>query len=68
MCLTLPRQIISVQPPNAFVQAGVRKRRVRIDGLGKVKPGQWLLVQADVAVKRITRREAQGILNLFEAA
>ncbi len=68
MCLTLPRQIISVQPPQALVQAGRKKRQVRVDGLGKLKPGQWLLVQADVAVKRVTSREAKSILNLFEAA
>ena len=63
MCLTFPFRVKRVQPPFAVVERGRTKRTVRIDPLKKLRAGDWVLVQADLALRTVTAREAKSILS-----
>lgn len=61
MCLTLPYQVQSIAPPFALVARGETKRRVRTEPVGRVRIGQWVFVHADLAIRRISARDAKLI-------
>ncbi len=67
MCLTSPAKIISLKNRFASVYIGSLRRRVNISPIpGKIKKGDWVLVQADLAIKKISAKEAKEILKLFK--
>ena len=68
MCITFPHQVISVQPPHAVIKDGRHSRQVRIDGVSALRPGQWLLVQADAGIRTVSDREAKEIISYFQPA
>ncbi|MDD5341923.1 MAG: HypC/HybG/HupF family hydrogenase formation chaperone [Patescibacteria group bacterium] len=62
MCLTVPKKIISVADNKAKVGTGT----IDISLVPKAKPGDWVLVNADLAIKKISSAEANKILKLFK--
>ena len=62
MCLTVPKKIISVKAKVALVDTG----KINISLVPKTKPGDWVLVNADLAIKKISPAEATKILKLFK--
>ncbi|MFA6410978.1 MAG: HypC/HybG/HupF family hydrogenase formation chaperone [Candidatus Buchananbacteria bacterium] len=63
MCLTIPVQIKEIKDQKAKLANG---KMVKLDLIKNPKPGDWLLVNADLALKKITAVEAKEIKNLFK--
>ncbi|MFA4871963.1 MAG: HypC/HybG/HupF family hydrogenase formation chaperone [Patescibacteria group bacterium] len=63
MCLTKPVQIKKINGRKAELSDG---RQVNIALIGKVKTGDWVLANADLAVKKITAKEAAEINNYLK--
>jgi len=63
MCLTLPARIKSVNREDfsAYVDLAGQSRRVRMSFSDRAEIGDWVLVNADLAVAKITELEAQEI-------
>ncbi|MHB1682214.1 MAG: HypC/HybG/HupF family hydrogenase formation chaperone [Bacilli bacterium] len=67
MCLAVPGEVLDIDGSMALVDmAGVR-RRVCIDLLDEVHPGDYVLVHVGFALQIIDEREAQETLELLRA-
>lgn len=62
MCLTTPVKVKKVNGLKAELADG---RKVSIAFAGKLKKGDWVLANADLAVSKITAKEAKEINNIF---
>ena len=62
MCLTIPVQIKKINGQKARVSDG---RCINIALLDGLKAGDWVLVNADLAVDKITAQEAREINEIF---
>ena len=60
MCLTVPRRVEEVKGKKALMQDG---RWVRTDMVGGVKKGDYLLVQADLAVEKVDKNQVEEMKN-----
>lgn len=63
MCLTTPIQIKKVKGTIAEVTGG---RKVNIALIDKAKKGDWILANANLAVSKVTAKEAREINNYFK--
>ena len=68
MCLTIPKKVTKVKENQAQVKSKAGKSWVKTHLVGSAKEGDWLLVQADLALKKITDKEAKKIINLLNNA
>ena len=73
MCLTIPAKVISVKeapidaPVLEIVVEDSRGRRdVRAISLPDLKVGDWVLYTLDLAVRKVSKEEAQEIIDLLE--
>lgn len=67
MCLTIPLKIISVENKKARVSNCQNKiYEVDISLVGNIKKGDWVLVNTNMALKKIGAKEAKEILNYFK--
>jgi len=62
MCLTLPAKIKEIKNNLAVLEDG---RQVKIAVFDKIQVGDWVLVNADLAVSKISSQEALEINNYF---
>lgn len=62
MCLTTPVKIKKVNGQTAELADG---RRINIALVDKVKKGDWILVNANLAVSKISKKEANEINGYF---
>ncbi len=58
MCFALPLKVKSVSISQALMEDG---RNVSLSLVGKVKKGQWLLVQSNLAVNKLVLKEARAM-------
>lgn len=65
MCLTIPGRIVKLKGRKAEVEIEGKKRLVDC-AVVKVKKGDWVLVQADLAVEKVSEDEAKEVLKLFK--
>ena len=63
MCLTVPRRVEQVKDDKALMQDG---RWVSLVIVGEVKKGDFLLVQANLAVERVTSKQVMGMKKAME--
>jgi len=63
MCLTLPYKIEEMKGTKAKLNNG---RIVNTDLIKKIKVGDWILVNANLALKKITAKEAEEINNYLK--
>ena len=56
MCFALPLKVVSSSIKNAIMEDG---RKVDISIIGSAKKGEWLLVKTNLAVEKLTKKEAQ---------
>ncbi|MFA5107628.1 MAG: HypC/HybG/HupF family hydrogenase formation chaperone [Patescibacteria group bacterium] len=61
MCLTIPKKILSVDGVTARVKSGT----INVSLIPRVKAGDWVLVNADLAVRKVPAAEAKKILTLL---
>ena len=65
MCLAIPMKVVEVRGNKALVGQGGVSREVRIDFLEGVKPGDFLLIHAGIAIERVRPEEAEETLRLI---
>ena len=68
MCLTAPALVLSVAGAFAVVEQDGRRRRASLLLLNGVRPGDWLLVGAGTALRRLEADEALELTELLGAA
>ena len=69
MCLTIPGQVVSVDradpsAPTAVVVFEGRPRSVSLLFLPEVREGEFVLVQAGIAITRVPAEEAERALGM----
>ena len=67
MCLTIPAKVIKIQGNQAEILRNDQKILVNILAIPKVKVGAWILYISDFALKLISKKDAQEILELLES-
>ena len=66
MCLTHPAKIVSLDGNKAIVEDfNGKKLEVNVAALPQIKVNDWILLQANLAIQKITEKEAGAINNLF---
>ncbi|HEX7950789.1 MAG TPA: HypC/HybG/HupF family hydrogenase formation chaperone [Candidatus Limnocylindrales bacterium] len=68
MCLTAPAFVVSVDGAFAVVEQDGRRHRASLLLLDGVGPGDWLLVGAGTALRRLEADEARELTELLGAA
>lgn len=63
MCLTVPQRVVDIVDEMAVMQDG---RRVMTTLVGKVQPGDMLLVQANMAVEKISKTQMRKMKQVIE--
>ena len=68
MCLAIPLQIERIEGDFAYVQAGALKpsRRINIQMLPGIKPGDYVMVHAGFAIQKLDVRKAKETLRLID--
>jgi len=66
MCLSKPVQVLKLNGKKAKVEFAKAKREVDISLLRNIKVGDWLLVTQNLAINKISQKEAKNILNLVQ--
>jgi len=66
MCLTIPAKIISINNNQAKVKLGSAEKDIDCSFLGIIKKGDYVIVQNNFAINKISKKEAQEILRSFE--
>jgi hydrogenase expression/formation protein HypC len=65
MCLAVPLRVIEIEGKMARVESGGAQTRCRVDLLGDVAVGDYVLVHAGLAIGRLDEEEAQETLRLL---
>lgn len=65
MCLTIPVQVKEVKGTKAIVQKGKEEFAVDITLLPEVKPADWLITIAGLALKKVSEEDAREILDFL---
>ena len=69
MCLALPYKILSVSRPQATVSCPVghdKNKTVGINLVPDLKKGDFVLVQNNLAVKKVPKKEAAEIFKMLK--
>ena len=66
MCFSLPAKVIRViNSKSAEIIQNNKKRRIKTELLRDLKSNDWILINADMAVSKISANEAKAINNYF---
>ena len=65
MCLTVPSQVVRVEGNVAWVDADGGERPILLGSLDGVRPGDYLLHHAGLALEQVEPAEAAAILSIF---
>lgn len=63
MCFALPLQVKSAVEKTATMEDG---RKVSLSMIGSVKKGDWLIVQSNLAVDKLTKKEALSMRSAIK--
>jgi hydrogenase maturation factor len=63
--MSVPRKVISVSKNTAVLSDG---RKARLDLVGTVKPGSFVLVNADMVIEKISKKQAEEMGALLHEA
>jgi hydrogenase expression/formation protein HypC len=67
MCLSVPARVVAVHDAHwATVEVGGTSKRVSIDLVEDVQPGEYVLVHVGFALQKVDEEEARLTLELFE--
>jgi hydrogenase expression/formation protein HypC len=66
MCLAVPMKVISREKEFAVVELSGVRRKVSIQMLPAVKPGDYIIVHAGFAIQRVDEKQARETLNIFK--
>ena len=65
MCIAVPMRVVEIDGSNAVAEVGGVKRKARVDLLGDVSVGDYILVHAGLAISKVDADEAQKTLALL---
>ncbi|GAI80048.1 unnamed protein product [marine sediment metagenome] len=65
MCLTIPGKIVSIERNKALISQAGNTKHVDIS-LIDAKIGEYVLVQADMAVQKISKQEAEESIRAWK--
>ena len=72
MCLAIPLKILETDGKNAVGEVGGVKRRIRVDFLPDVQPGDYVIAHAGFAIEKLdearARENLETILEVADAA
>lgn len=68
MCLAVPMRVLEIHGDEGTVELGGIKRRVGLQLLDNVQPGEYVIVHAGFAIQRLDEREAKKTLDLLAQA
>lgn len=67
MCLTIPREIISIKKQIALVDFEGQRKKVN-SPLIKAKRGDYVIVQNNMIIQKMSPKQAEKILNLINGS
>jgi hydrogenase expression/formation protein HypC len=65
LCLAIPGKVIKVEKGFAIIDYSREKRKVSTE-LVKVKPGDYVIVQAKFVVQKIPKKQALEAIKLWQ--
>ncbi|MGQ9699531.1 MAG: HypC/HybG/HupF family hydrogenase formation chaperone [Candidatus Bipolaricaulaceae bacterium] len=67
MCLAIPVRVVAVEGGSATVDVGGSRAKARLDALGEpVQVGDYVLVHAGFAIRRLDPADAEETLRLWD--
>ena len=66
MCLAIPMKIKIIRGEFAQVEAGRLRRQINIQLLSSLKKGDYVIVHAGFAIKKLDPERAQETLRMFD--
>ncbi len=66
MCLSIPKKVVKVLGENIAEIKNPDNSRQKIKTIIKLKSGDFVLSQGNVAIQKITNKEAKELLNLLK--
>jgi len=67
MCLTIPAKIIKLNKTTALVKDYNNfKKEILITTLSNLKPNDWILINGNLAIQKISSLEAKEISDLLK--
>lgn len=66
MCLSIPARIVSIDGPMAEVSAGGALFKAGLHMIENAEVGDYILLHAGFAIQKISEKDAQETLKLFE--
>lgn len=66
MCLSIPAKILSVSGDVAEVSAGGAVFKAGLQMVENVKEGDYILLHAGFAIQKISEKDAEETIRLFE--
>ncbi len=67
MCLAIPVRVLAVEGKVAVVDVGGARAKARLDTLAEpVQAGDYILVHAGFAIRRLDPADAEETLRLFQ--
>lgn len=66
MCVGLPAMVESVENGSAVVNSGGARREISVEFISDIKPGDYVMIHAGMAIARITADEAQETQSILE--
>jgi len=64
MCLSKPVKVVKLNGKKAQVEFDGKKREIDVTLVENIKIGDWLLVTQNLAINKISQKEAKNILKL----
>ena len=66
MCLTIPAQVIKLEDNHAVIRDSNGIRKVKGPLISNLKVGDWILYISNLALEKISKNDAQEIIELLE--
>lgn len=68
MCLATPMKLVRIEEEYGFVEHGGKEYKVELSLIDNPKVGDWLLAHGEIAVNRVSSKDAEDILRLVSQA
>jgi hydrogenase expression/formation protein HypC len=66
MCVGLPAKVEEIEDGMAVVDATGAKRKVSVELIDDLNPGDYVMIHAGIAIAKITSEEAQETKDVME--
>ncbi len=67
MCVGLSARVLSIEDGAAVIDASGARRKVSVELLDELEPGDYVMVHAGVAIARITESDAEETGKIMES-